>query len=137
MTESQILYGRGDATFHAVGGEAGVRALVDKFYDIMAAKKDYQTLWNWHPDDNQKSRDKLFYFLCMWMGGPADYVKYFGPINIPAAHKHLRVTRKERDQWLNCMYEAMQVLNFSNTLSEYLIRQLSIPAERIRLTSRG
>lgn len=132
MRESKILYGRGDATFQAVGGEQGVRNLVDAFYDIMSEKEQYRTIWQWHPDDKQLSRDKLYHFLCGWMGGPANYSERYGPINIPSAHAHLSVGAAERDMWLDCMREAAERLSLSNELSDYLIEQLSRPAEMVR-----
>ena len=63
MNNNHIVYGRGDATFQAVGGEEGLRQLVDTFYDIMKNNADYRTIWDWHPKDKQLSRDKLYRFL--------------------------------------------------------------------------
>lgn len=137
MVEERKLYGSGDATFQAVGGEVGVRKLVDTFYDIMSEKEEYRRIWDWHPEDKQRSRDKLFYFLCGWMGGPSNYAQHFGPINIPRSHMHLSVTKIERNMWLNCMHDAMNQLEFPESLIDYLLKQLSIPAERIRQTSRA
>ena len=134
MTKEQ-LYGRGDATFQAIGRETGVRKLVDTFYDIMSEDDKYQRIWDWHPENKPLSRDKLYYFLCGWMGGPVIYSQKFGPINIPKVHAHLSVTEYERDLWLNCMHDAMITLELSDSLIEYLLKQLSIPAERIRQTS--
>ncbi|MEZ5492072.1 MAG: group II truncated hemoglobin [Gammaproteobacteria bacterium] len=135
MSNTHILYGRGDATFQAVGKEAGVRRLVDTFYDIMQQEEAYRTIWDWHPDDIQLSRDKLFTFLCGWMGGPARYAELYAPINIPAAHAHLSVGVKERDMWLDCMYTAMQQLDLPKELTAYLYTQFFRPAEMIRKTS--
>lgn len=39
--------------------------------------------------------------------------------------------------WLNCMRDAMQQLNYSNELSDYLLTQLAQPAELIRKTSQA
>ena len=35
MSDKRQNFGEGDATFQAVGGETGIRRLVDAFYDIM------------------------------------------------------------------------------------------------------
>ena len=137
MTDSLFLYGRGDSTFEAVGREQGVRALVDRFYDIMSAKDRYQKIWGWHPDDKQLSRDKLYTFLCGWMGGPSKYAQTYGKLNIMKAHSHLNINAYERDLWLDCMGDAMADLCFSKPLSDYLIQQLSMPAERIRQVSQS
>ena len=129
------IYGKGDATYQAVGGEKGVRALVDRFYDIMSQRQEYQKIWRWHPRDKQLSRDKLFVFLCGWMGGPARYSETYGPINIPKVHSHLKIGFSERDMWLNCMLDAMHQLSLPKDLIEYLFQQFSVPAERIRQMS--
>lgn len=130
-------YGVGDATFRAAGGEPGIRTLVDAFYDIMAASPDYATIWSWHPGDNDVTRDKLARFLCAWMGGPRLYAEKYGPISIPGVHAHLQVTSVERDQWLNCMREALSLQDYPADLVEYLLRQLAVPAERIRMACEG
>ncbi len=39
-------YGTGDATFRAAGGEAGIRRLVDAFYDIMERDPRYRRIWD-------------------------------------------------------------------------------------------
>jgi hemoglobin len=128
-------YGDGDATFQAAGGEAGIRQLVEDFYQVMGSNLDYARIFNWHPDDIELSIDKLARFLCGWMGGPRRYSEKYGPINIPGAHRHLGVTEVERDQWLNCMAEALEMQDYPAALKVYLREQLAVPAERIRIAS--
>jgi len=125
-------YGSGDNTFRAAGGEAGIRRLVDTFYDIMGREQKYRRIWDWHPEDNEVSRDKLSRFLCAWMGGPRRFSEKYGPISIPSAHAHLGVTEVERDLWLACMEEALRLQDYPESLVEYLLRELAVPAERIR-----
>lgn len=126
------LYGTHDATFVAAGGESGIRKLVDTFYDIMGSDPEYQTIFNWHPGNIEVSRDKLARFLCGWMGGPNIYEEQYGMISIPGAHAHLSVTARERDMWLNCMRQAMDTQGYPDELKTYLLKQLSLPAERVR-----
>ncbi len=130
-------YGQGETTYLAVGKEAGVRALVERFYALMSSRPQYQTIRSWHPEDISESADRLALFLCSWMGGPLGYRAKYGSINIMQAHKHLNVTDVERDQWLSCMSEALEQLNYSQDLVEYLLEQLRLPAERIRQTCSG
>ena len=85
-----------------------------------------------HPADLTVSRDKLARFLCGWMGGPRRYREKYGPITIPGAHAHLGVTAKERDQWLACMAKALAARDYPDSLVDYLLTQLAVPAERIR-----
>ena len=125
-------YGQGDATYCAAGQEAGIRKLVDCFYDIMSTQAAYHRIHSWHPDVDI-ARDKLARFLCAWMGGPRRYQEKYGPINIPKAHSHLPITLVERDMWLNCMFEALAQQPYSESLKKYLIEQLTVPAEHIRI----
>ena len=56
--------------FERLGGERGVRALVDRFYDLMDLEPAAAGLRALHPATLDDSRDKLFWFLCGWLGGP-------------------------------------------------------------------
>ena len=130
--ENSPVFGLGDASFRAAGGYEGVRRLVDTFYGIMSSKPDYRTIWAGHPSSNTLSRDKLTRFLCGWMGGPRLYNEKYGPISIPRVHAHLAVSAKERDQWLNCMREALDQQNYPENFKKYLMKQLFIPADLVR-----
>ena len=44
MGSQQANYGEGDATYRACGGEAGIRKLVDAFYDHMDRDAAYATI---------------------------------------------------------------------------------------------
>ncbi len=136
MTQ-QAEYGSGDATYQAAVGQAGIRKLVDCFFDFMASDAKYAVIYDWHPEDKEMSRDKLALFLCGWMGGPRPFVEKYGSISIPNAHKHLNITAVERDLWLDCMSRALNEQNFPPVLVEYLQQQLYIPAERVRKVCMG
>ncbi len=135
MKEStKLLYGDGDTTYRALGEEQGIRQLVDHFYDLMSSDPTYQTIWHWHVEDRETMRDKLAVFLSGWTGGPRLYKSKYGAIGIPRVHAHLKVGSAERDQWLQCMRGALVRNEYPAELVEYMIRQLSIPAERVRQT---
>lgn len=131
MTQ-QDAYGHADNTYRAAGEQAGIRRLVDCFFDTMAGDPRYTIIYHWHPANKEESRDKLALFLCGWMGGPRPFVEKYGPISIPKVHRHLQITEVERDLWLECMGRALHQQDYPPTLIEYLLRQLFIPAERIR-----
>lgn len=126
-------FGYRDTTFHAAGGEEGIRRLVNCFYDIMSTRDEYSRIYDWHPDGDI-ARDKLARFLCGWMGGPRRYQEKYGSISIPKVHAHLPITDIERDLWLNCMGEALTQQPYSDALRRYLMEQLAVPAEHIRRT---
>lgn len=95
------------SVFDRLGGEAGVRALVDAFYDCMDREAGYAGIRALHPADLTGSRDKLFWFLCGWTGGPDHFVQRFGHPRLRARHLPFAIGMAERDQWLGCMQEAM------------------------------
>jgi hemoglobin len=59
----------------------------------------------------------------------------YGSINIPQAHKHFKIGKQERDAWLLCMEKAIAQQPYRASFKTYLLEQLSIPAERVRLMS--
>ncbi len=124
-------YGHKDATFQAAGGETGIRALVDSFYDLMSSKPEYQKIYNWHPDADS-ARDKLARFLCGWTGGPRRYHEKYGSINIPKVHAHLAISSVEKQMWIDCMEEALAAQPYDDQLKQYLLVQLAVPAEHVR-----
>ncbi|MEM7540048.1 MAG: group II truncated hemoglobin [Pseudomonadota bacterium] len=131
MTTDPAKFGVGDASFKAAGGERGIRALVDTFYDLMEADPRFRTIWEMHPPDRTMSRDKLAVFLCGWLGGPRNYQAKYGSLNIPRAHQHLTVGLPERDQWLSCMAQAIDECIDDKAFRTYLVEQLSVPANAI------
>ena len=95
------------STFDRVGGEVGTRALVDRFYDLMDLDAAYTELRALHPTTLDGSRDKLFWFLCGWLGGPSHYIDRFGHPMLRARHLPFAIGIRERDQWMACMRQAM------------------------------
>lgn len=128
-----MAYGDGDATFRACGGEAGLRRLVEDFYAAMDTLPVARGIRALHAPDLSLSIDKLARFLCGWLGGPRRYNEKYGPIKIPMAHAHLPVTESERDAWLACMEEAAARQPYAPEFRQYLLEQLFVPAERIRV----
>lgn len=127
-----MSYGQGDASFRAAGGVEGITALVDRFYAIMDARPQARTIRRMHPEDLTLSRDKLARFLCGWLGGPRRYQARYGPIRIPAAHARFAIGEAERDAWMECMAQAVAEQPYDEAFKVYLLRQLAVPAERVR-----
>ena len=133
MTSEDIPpYGKHDASYIAAGGEAGIRTLVDTFFDRMGSDLRFRPIFDMHPEDKEISRDKLARFLCGWLGGPKKFQEKYGPISIPRAHEHLPITRFEHDTWLVCMQESIEEQPFRPDFKHYLLEQLRVPAEGVR-----
>ena len=106
--------------FDRVGGETAVRELVDRFYDLMDLDPGVSELRALHATTLDGSRDKLFWFLCGWLGGPQHYVERFGHPMLRARHMAFRIGIKERDQWLACMRQAMSDQGIEPQLAQRL-----------------
>jgi len=133
MESDSPPYGTGDASFRAAGGVDGIRDLVDAFYRIMDSRQDARRIRGMHPQDLEVSRDKLARFLCGWLGGPRLFRERYGPISIPGVHAHLPIAAADRDAWLACMRIAVAEQPFADDFKSYLLEQLTIPAERVRV----
>lgn len=112
--------GKPATAFDWVGGEAAVRQLVDRFYDLMDLESAYAALRAVHPPLLDGSRDKLHWFLCGWLGGPDHYIERFGHPRLRARHMPFRIGIRERDQWMDCMRQAMLECELDPALRERL-----------------
>lgn len=137
VTLSKENYGFQDNSYNAAGELNGIRKLVDCFYDLMDELPEAKKIRDMHPDDLTVSRDKLTHFLSGWLGGPRTYPEKYGRISIPEVHQHLIINEQERDAWLLCMKQAADQQPYAPSFRKYLLEQLSIPAERVRETSRN
>jgi hemoglobin len=94
--------------FEAIGGEPGVRALVDDFYDRMEANPAFAPLRKIHADDLGPMRARLTDWLIGWMGGPVVYPeRQPGRPCVVSAHAPFRIDAALADQWLACMQLAL------------------------------
>ncbi len=118
--------------FELIGGEPAVRGLVDRFYDLMDLEPDYAALRAVHGSTLDSARDKLFWFLCGWLGGPQHYVERFGHPRLRARHLPFPIGIRERDQWLACMSQAMREREVDPALAERLAQAFFGTADWMR-----
>lgn len=128
------MSGQPQTAFDWVGGEEAVRALVDRFYDLMELEPGYAKLRAMHPTDMGGSRDKLFWFLCGWLGGPDHYQQRFGHPRLRARHLPFAIGIAERDQWMACMRQAMQECQLDPELRQRLDASFMNTADWMRNT---
>ena len=107
--------------YERIGGADKLRELVDRFYDLMELEPEFAGIRVLHPSPIDSSRDKLFWFLSGWMGGPNLYIEQFGHPRLRARHLPYAIGISERDQWLRCMAWAMQDVNIEEKLQEHLM----------------
>lgn len=109
-----------DSHYVRLGGDQKVRELVDRFYDLMELEPAYAVLRQLHAPDLTQARDKLYWFLSGWLGGPQHYVERFGHPRLRGRHQPFSVGEVERDQWMSCMVQAMEELELDPALRQEL-----------------
>lgn len=118
--------------YERLGGDAAVRALVDRFYDLMDALPEARTVREMHPADLTLSREKLYEFLSGWLGGPALYIEKYGHPRLRARHLPVRIGPAERDQWMLCMRGALAETVADGPLRRELEQAIGRVAEHMR-----
>jgi hemoglobin len=94
--------------YEQVGGDAKVRALVERFYALMDGEPEFSGIRKLHPATLEGSTDKLYMYLSGWLGGPQLFVEKFGHPMLRARHLPYAIGNAERDQWMACMVRAME-----------------------------
>ena len=122
MNEALSLYQR-------LGGEAAIRQLVVRFYELMDELPEAAELRALHPQDLAGSQEKLYMFLSGWLGGPPLYSEAYGHPRLRARHMPFAVDRAASDAWMHCMERALDYMAIDDPL---LIAQLK---EALRRTA--
>lgn len=93
--------------YELLGGEAAVLRLVSRFYDIMDSDPVASMVRGLHGPHLAEAREKLYLFLCGWLGGPQHYIEKYGHPMLRARHLPFTINERARDEWLYCMYKAL------------------------------
>jgi hemoglobin len=118
--------------YERMGGEETVLKLVNRFYDLMDSIPEVQELRDIHSADLKIAREKLFEFLSGWLGGPQLYVEKYGHPRLRQRHLPFSIGTKERDQWLHCMFKAMQDIDLDDSLQKELQQSFFKTADFMR-----
>jgi hemoglobin len=90
-----------------IGGEAAVRALVKRFYQLMDTLPAAQDIRRMHAADLGPIEEKLVLYLTGWLGGPQLYIEKYGHPMLRARHLPFPIGSSEIKQWLLCMRQAL------------------------------
>ena len=118
--------------YELIGAEAGLRRLVDRFYDYMGADSRVAGIRQMHAQDLRASREKLFLFLSGWLGGPDLYTQKYGHPMLRRRHMPFVIGKKERDQWMHCMEKAIADMPIDDRLRAKLIHAFMATADHMR-----
>ena len=99
----------GATAYALIGEEAGLRRVVHRFYVRMDEAPEYRALRAVHGPDLARAEQRLLYFLSGRLGGPDLYIEAYGHPRLRMRHAPFAIGPVERDQWVACMDEAMDL----------------------------
>ncbi|MEN6587339.1 MAG: group II truncated hemoglobin [Sulfuricella sp.] len=118
--------------YQRIGGDAAIRKLVDRFYELMDELPEAYTARKIHPADLTESGNKFFDFLSGWLGGPQRFVEKYGHPMLRRRHLPYAIGPEERDQWLMCMKQALEETVEDVALRDALYAQFAQLGEHMR-----
>jgi len=118
--------------YELLGGDEGVRRLVDRFYDSMDAAPEAAHVRALHAKSLKASREKLYLFLTGWTGGPQLYMERFGHPRLRMRHLPFAIGTRERDEWLWCMDRAIDEQEMPDALRRHLRDRFHALADHMR-----
>jgi hemoglobin len=118
--------------YELIGGDAAVRSLVDRFYDLMDSAPEAKEVRDLHAASLKVSREKLYMYLTGWLGGPQLYTDRYGHPMLRARHMPFAIAERERDQWLWCMETAIAEHAMPDEVKVFLRSKLRPLADHMR-----
>jgi hemoglobin len=118
--------------YERLGGDDGVHALVDRFYDLMDLEPEFAGIRALHAPTLDHARARLHLFLSGWLGGPQDYIAKYGHPKLRARHLPFAIGVTERNQWLACMRRALAETGVSDALAAELMPAFAQTADWMR-----
>lgn len=119
------------ALFERVGGMPFFEALVDRFYEGVAADPVLLPLYP-EPEDLAPARRRLTLFLAQYWGGPTTYSEERGHPRLRMRHAPFAIGSEERDRWLVHMREAVDALDPPSDVAQALDDYFVMAAESMR-----
>lgn len=92
-----------------IGGEPVVRALVERFYDLIETAPEGARILDLHFQGHGLSHVRLeqFEFLSGFFGGRRYYAERHGHMNLREIHAHVPIHPQDAEDWLSCMTRAL------------------------------
>ena len=129
-TETNHPWGNNDTPYVEIGGDKGVRRLVENFYDII--EDESPTLRAMLPANTAGSRKKLYEYFSEWLGGPPLYSEKRGHPRLRMRHMPFAIGDDEAKEWMRCMDKAMAQSEVPEALGSFLDLRLGELALHMR-----
>lgn len=111
-----------------LGGAEGVRRLVDAYVSALERREDAQELRALYAASGASMphyAERLWEFLCGWLGGPAVYQSRHGMPMLRENHRRICIRPQDADAWMRCMREALELCVANEALRMRLDRAFS------------
>lgn len=118
--------------YQRMGGEAAVRRLVARFYELMDTLPEAYGIRKLHQPDLASAEQKLYMYLTGWLGGPQLYVEKYGHPRLRSRHLPFSIGTAEAEQWMLCMRQAMAEVIEDDALRASLDKALNDLARFMR-----
>ena len=116
--------------YEAVGGMPFFEALVDRFYEGVAADPSLRPIY---PEpDLAGARHRLTLFLAQYWGGPRTYDAERGHPRLRMRHAPFAIGPAERDAWLSHMRDAIASLSPPPDMAARLHAYFEMTADAMR-----
>lgn len=117
--------------YNLVGGEDGIRKLVETFYDIIEQHPQGHAVNVLHLRGHgiAHSRVEQFNFLSGFLGGPNLYAEKYGHSNVRNMHEHVEINAAAKDAWLICMDMAIDEVGLDSEVKNKLMANFTVVAE--------
>ncbi|MEA5155071.1 globin [Raineyella sp.] len=110
--------------YERMGGAETFRAIVHRFYENVRKTPDLHAMYP--EEDLGPAEDRLRMFLEQYWGGPGTYSEQRGHPRLRMRHEPFKVTPTQRDNWLECMHDAVGSVEMDKAARDelwtYLVR---------------
>lgn len=111
-------WGEAHTPYEEIGGPDQVLRLSDAFYDVI--EEESPTLRAMLPASTKNTRTKFAMYLSGWLGGPPLYEQRWGHPRLRMRHAPFPIGTTEADEWLRCMRTAMDRVDITDPLRNFL-----------------
>lgn len=117
--------------FEVIGGRDTITIIVNRFYHYMDTLPEAKDIRLQHQEDLSEANHKLNFFLTGWLGGPPLYIEKYGHPRLRARHLPFAIGMKERDQWLLCMFRALDEIAVEKNIDASIIKNIKSAIYRL------
>lgn len=99
-------------TFYELLESHQIEKLVNEFYNRVYTNEVLAPIFK--HTNREEVQDKQMRFLTQFLGGPMRYNEKYGPPRMRMRHLPHKITPKAKEEWLNCMKNAIDTLDLTD-----------------------